>query len=207
MPNLEYPSGWILTVFNGHMLYDGPNRDVFCFFVPFTTDPDMAGIYGPSIINQTSGPQMALNKGFSQFFSDTELTADPILVTSSLSQGLNQDSNIRKLGATIVTAKTEGGASWLDPHPLGEGVLALINLAFDVMEDVSGVYEVAQGQTSQQARSGVAIDKLQTAAQTRSNMRSGWFEKGILTLYQNIISLFVDYVPMNGSIGISRKIR
>ena len=193
-PELQYPGGRILIVANGHLLHDGPNRNGFCMFVPITTDPDIESIYGPSIINHLSDPQMALNKGFSQIFAHADLCADPILAISQLSQSLLQDSDIRKSGSQIVIASSDDMPQWLTPPPLGGEVFSMVAFSSEAMEDVSGVHEVAQGETSTNARSGVAIDKLQASGATRSNLRSDFRDQGMMVVVRNVCSLFLDYV-------------
>lgn len=191
---LKYPSGRIITVCNGMVINDVPNTAGFCMFVPLTTDPSVDSIYGPSVVSHLSGVQFALNKGFSQIVEHTERCSNPTLQISSATQGLNQDSNIRRPGARVVTAETEGGISWVDPPPLGPEVMQLINIALEIFEDISGVYEVSQGNTSPQARSGVAIERLQGAAKTRSNLRLTFTDQGIITVVRNACSLFLDNV-------------
>ena len=190
---LQYPSGRILIECNGNLLYDGHNPAGFCMFVPFTIQPCVDSIYGPSIINQLTGMQMALNKSISQMIEHTERCSNPVLKISALSKSLNQDSDIGQPGSRIVTMENEGGAGWLEPPPLGMEVKDVLGLMIEFMEMVSGIHEVTQGQTGQ-ARSGIAIERLQSAAATRSNFRSINFDQGLKTTARNIVSLFLDFV-------------
>ena len=192
-PMLQYPAGRVLIECNGHLLYDGPNPSAFCLFVPFTVDPSIDTIYGPSIVNQLAGMQIALNKCISQGIEHTERCSNPVLKISSLSKSLNQDSDIGAPGSQIVTMENEGGASWLEPPALGVEVKEILGLMIELMENVSGVHEVSQGETSP-ARSGIAIERLQAAAATRSNLRSINFDQGLKTFARNVCSLFVDNV-------------
>ncbi len=189
---LQYPAGRVLIECNGHLLHDGPNPSGFCMFVPFTVDPSVDAVYGPSIVNQLAGMQMALNKCISQAIEHTERCSNPVLKISSLSKSLNQDSDIGAPGSRIVTMENEGGASWLEPPALGIEVKEILALMIELMENVSGVHEVSQGETSP-ARSGIAIERLQAAAATRSNLRSINFDQGLKTFARNVCSLFVDY--------------
>ena len=189
---LRYPAGRVLIECNGHLLHDGPNPAGFCMFVPFSVDPSVDAVYGPSIINQLAGMQMALNKCISQMIEHTERCSNPVLKISSLSKSLNQDSDIGKPGSRIVTMENEGGAAWLDPPALGIEVKELFAMMIELMENISGVHEVSQGDTSP-ARSGIAIERLQAAAATRSNLRSINFDQGLKTFARNVCSLFLDY--------------
>ena len=190
---LKYPAGRVLIECNGHLLHDGPNPAGFCIFVPFTVDPSVDDVYGPSIVNQLAGMQMALNKCISQAIEHTERCSNPVLKISSLSKALNQDSDIGAPGSRIVTMENEGGAAWMEPPALGVEVKEILALMIELMENVSGVHEVSQGETSP-ARSGIAIERLQAAAATRSNLRSINFDQGLKTFARNVCSLFVDFV-------------
>ena len=190
---LQYPAGRVLTECNGHLLHDGENPSGFCLFIPFTVDPSVDAVYGPSIVNQLAGMQMALNKCISQAIEHTERCSNPVLKISSLSKSLNQDSDIGAPGSRIVTMENEGGAGWMEPPALGVEVKEILALMIELMENVSGVHEVSTGETSP-ARSGIAIERLQAAAATRSNLRSINFDQGLKTFARNICSLFVDNV-------------
>lgn len=190
---LRYPAGRVLIECNGHLLHDGPNPAGFCMFVPFTVDPSVDSVYGPSIINQLAGMQMALNKCISQAIEHTERCSNPVLKISSLSKSLNQDSDIGAPGSRIVTMENEGGAGWMEPPALGIEVKEIMMLMIELMENVSGVHEVSQGETTP-ARSGIAIERLQAAAATRSNLRSINFDQGLKTFARNVCSLFLDFV-------------
>lgn len=191
---LKYPAGRIITVCNGHVLHDGPNTAGFCMFVPLNTDPTIDKIYGPSVVTHLAGVQFAINKGFSQVYEHTERCSNPTLQISSATQGLNQDSDISGPGARIITAETEGGAGWIEPPRLGPEVLQMIQMAIEIAEDISGIYEVTKGNTSPQARSGVAIDKLQGASMTRSNLKLKFVDQGVIITVRNVTSLFLDNV-------------
>ena len=192
--SLKYPNGRVITECNGHVLYDKPNIAGFCMFVPLTTEPDINSIYGPSILNQLSGIQMALNKGYSQVVEHTERCANPILRITSSTMGLNQDSELGKPGSRVIVLNDQEGISYVQAAPLGKEVMEVIVMSSDALEDVSGVYEVSQGDTSPQARSGIAIERLQAAALTRSNLRSVYLDQGLKTVARNICSLFLDFV-------------
>ena len=195
---LQYPSGRVLTECNGHVLYDKPNIAGFCMFVPLTTEPSIDSIYGPSILNQLSGIQMALNKGYSQVVEHTERCSNPILRITSSTIGLNQDSDLGKPGSRVIVLNDQQeGISYVQAASLGKEVMEVIVMSSDSLEDVSGVYEVSQGDTSPQARSGIAIERLQAAALTRSNLRSVYLDQGLKTLARNICSLFLDFVSQD----------
>ena len=190
---LRYPHGRIITICNGHVLYDKPNYAGFCMFVPLTTEPSIKKIYGPSILNQLSGMQMALNKGFSQIYEHSERCANPIKKVSARSVGLNQDTDLSESGATVVVMGDDVGVEYVTPPDLGKEVMEVNVMSNEFMEDVSGVHDPDEGRPSS-ARSGVAIERLQSASLTRSNLRSIDNDQGLKVIARNVSSLFLDFV-------------
>lgn len=196
VPPLRYPHGRVITVCNGVKLYDGPNPLGFFPFVPLATTVDIDGGYIPSEINQCAGAQHELNKRANQITDHTELCANPKLIISRFSQ-IQQDTATNEPGGVWMSYDRENanmGVMWLTPPPLGAEVFASRAQSQQDMEEISGVHEVNRGEAPSNARSGVAIERLQMEGMTRSNMRSLFFDQGIKTLVRNIITLYLDWV-------------
>lgn len=192
---LRFPNGRVITECNGHVLWDSENVAGFCMFIPVTVEPDIKEIYGPSIINQLSGMQMAVNKSYSQIFEHTERCSNPTRKISSTAMNLNQDTDLSRPGATVIVLDdSEQGFDYVEAPQLGPEVTQVFTFSMESMEDTSGVYEVSQGEATPQARSGIAIDKLQTAARTRSNLRMSFLDQSLKELARCISSLFLDNV-------------
>lgn len=189
----QYPNGRVITTCNGYVLHDGANPNGFCMFVPISTSPCANEIYGPSVVNHLAGVQFAVNKSFSQIYEHTERCSNPIMQMSSLTQGLNPDSNLGDPGSRVVTAEGEGGVGYLQPPPLGAEVKDLLLICFQIIEDISGVYEVSKGESAGD-QSGVAIAELKASAQTRTNLRLMNTDQGIKITVRNVCSLFLDNV-------------
>ena len=196
VPPLRYPHGRVITVCNGVKLYDGPNPLGFFPFVPLATTVDIDSIYVPSEINQCAGPQVELNKRSNQITDHTELCANPKLIISRFSQ-IQQDTATNEPGGVWMSYDREHatmGVMWLVPPPLGAEVFASRNQSQQDMDEISGVHEVNRGEAPSNARSGVAIERLQMEGMTRSNMRSLFLDQGIKTLVRYIITLYLDWV-------------
>ena len=192
---LRYPNGRVITECNGHVLWDSENVAGFCVFIPVTVEPDIKEIYGPSIINQLSGMQMAVNKSYSQIFEHTERCSNPTRRISAQAMNLNPDTDLSRPGATVVVLDDhDAGFSYVEAPQLGTEVTQVFTFSMESMEDTSGVYEVSQGEATPQARSGIAIDKLQTAARTRSNLRMSFLDQSLKEIARCIASLFLDFV-------------
>lgn len=192
---LRYPTGRVITECNGHVLWDEENMAGFCMFIPVTVEPDIKEIHGPSLINQLSGMQMAVNKSFSQIFEHTERCANPTRRISLSAMNANQDTDLSRPGATVIVMDDhEQGFSYAEAPPLGGEVVQVLTISMESMENTSGVYEVSQGEATARAPSGIAIEKLQTAARTRSNLRMSFLDQSLKEIARCISSLFLDFV-------------
>ena len=163
-------------------------------FVPLTCEPSIKKIYGPSIINQLVGIQMALNKGFSQIYEHTERVSNPIKKISARSVGINPDTDLSKPGATVTVLGDDEGVSYVEAPTLSPEVYQINILAREFLEYISGIFEVIQGEGTSKARSGVGIERLQNAGLTRTNLRSIDNDQGLKTIARNVCSLFLDFV-------------
>lgn len=196
VPPLKYPHGRVITVCNGRVMFDEPNPLGYFPFIPLCVSADPESLFLPSDINQCAGPQMELNKRRSQVTDHTELCSNPKMVVSRFSQ-IQQETPTNDPGTVIISNDSEGrdmGVKWLVPPPLGREVFELIAMCKQDIDEISGVHEVNRGDVPAQARSGVAIERLQMEGMTRTNMRSLFFDQGIKTLYRCIISSYLDNV-------------
>ena len=196
VPPLEYPHGRVITVANGVVLFDEPNPLGFFPFVPLAVTADPECIYVPSAINQAAGPQQQLNKSRSQITDHADLCANPIKVVSKYSQ-IQQDTATNAPGSVFMSyddRTSDMGVRWLVPPPLGTEVFNSAGMSEQDIDEITGVHEVNSGQAPQNARSGVAIERLQMEGMSRTNMGSMFFDQGIKTLVRNVITCYLDYV-------------
>ena len=194
---LKYPNGRIITVANGRVVYDAPNQLGFFPFVPITERPQVNKIYPKSTVNHMKDPQKELNRRRSQLSDHADLCCNPIMVIDA-SAAVEQDSDIRAPGTKIVTQgfsmAPDGGVRYLTPPPLGREVGEGIVLSQQDMEIISGIHEVSQGDDPEQARSGIAIKELKQSARTRTTWQSDNNDVGLLQVYRNVISMYLDFV-------------
>ena len=192
----KYPNGRILTVCNGRLLYDAPNELGFFPFVPITERPTISQIYPPSTLNHLVQPQREYNRRRSQLSDHAELCCNPIMVISSLA-AVEQDSHINKPGTRIVSMDgqtPDGGIRFIMPPPLGIEVAEGVALSHQDIDEISGMHEVNRGEEPQQARSGVALNILQQSGKTRTSWHSDNNDVGLLQVYRNVISMYLDFV-------------
>jgi hypothetical protein len=73
-------------------------------------------------------------------------------------------------------------------------ILDFVNLLIQSVDMVSGLYDASQGRGSASGASGVAIEGLQTAAQSIVRMEARAFEDFLERLFQQVISLIAQYM-------------
>lgn len=193
---LKYPNGRILTVCNGRLLYDGANALGFFPFVPITERPTIKEVYPPSTINHLIQPQKEYNKRRSQISDHAELCCNPIMVIDH-TVSAEQDSHINKPGTRLTTMNAQspnGGVHFVEPPALGKEVGEGVILAHQDIDEISGMHEVNRGEEPTQARSGVAIQHLQQSGKTRTSWHSDNNDVGLRQVYQNVISMYLDFV-------------
>ena len=193
---LKYPNGRILTICNGRLLYDAPNLLGFFPFVPITERPTISEIYPPSTINHLVEPQREYNTRRSQISDHAELCSNPIKVITAMA-AIEQDSHLNKPGSVLVSMdgqSPDGGIRFLEPPPLGREVGEGVAMAHQDIDEISGMHEVNRGEDPTQARSGIAIQHLQQSGKTRTSMHSDNNDVGLIQVYYNAISMYLDFV-------------
>lgn len=189
---LMYPHGRIITICNRRLLFDGPNPLKFFPFVALSTKMDLERIFGPSMINQIAEVQQELNKRRSQVADHSALTANPMGLASGGS-GLDVNKMKANPGEIHMTFDMDG-FKWVPPPELGREVFESIVMANQDIENISGMEELLMGQEPHRIESGIGIEKVQNAGRTRSNLRSLFFDAGLRTVAENVISMFLDFV-------------
>ena len=192
----RYPNGRIITICNGRVLYDEPNQLGFFPFVPITERPMLTDIYPPSTITHLIQPQKEYNKRRSQLADHAELCCNPIMIISSLA-AIEQDTVANKPGARLVSMdgqSPDGGIRFVVPPPLGDEVGEGVVLSHQDIDEISSMHEINRGEEPQQARSGVALNILQQSGKTRTSWHSDNNDVGLLQVYRNAISMYLDFV-------------
>lgn len=193
---LKYPNGRIITVCNGRVLYDAPNKLGFFPFVPITERPDVDKVYPPSTINHLVSPQREYNKRRSQLSDHAELCANPIMVISNAAS-IEQETHVNRPGARLVTmdaSSPDGGIRFILPPPLGTEVHEGVALSHQDIDEISSMHEINRGEDTGQARSGVALNILQQSGKTRTSWHSDNNDVGLTQVYYNVISMYLDFV-------------
>ena len=193
---LKYPNGRVLTICNGRLLSDEANPLGFFPFVPITERPTVKKIYPPSTIYHLIGPQQEFNKRRSQLSDHAELCSNPIMIISGAA-ALEQDTHVNKPGSRHVSMDTmspDGGIRFLIPPALGEEVVQGAIFSHQDIDEISSMHEVNRGEDTGQARSGVAIQHLQQSGKTRTSWHSDNNDVGLLQVYRNVISMYLDFV-------------
>lgn len=196
IPPLKYPNGRVITICDGKLLYDKPNKFGFNPYVALSMSPNLERIYSPSVVWHCISPQMELNKRRSQIADHASLASNPILVVSQLSN-VNQEDVVGEPGEVIVSMDStspDGGVRWLVPPGLSKEVVeSAISSDVDI-DEISGIAEINRGQKPNQLESGVALDIHQQSTMTIPSMHSAFLDQGVKEALRCVGSLFLDFV-------------
>jgi ribosomal protein L34 len=188
----KYPNGRKIVVANKVLLEDEENPYLDGEF-PFARLVDHIlprEFWGEGEIDQLKGPQQILNKLMSYAMDVIELMGNPVWKNPTGS-GVFSDSIVNRPGLVMdfndgFEPRREQGQ---DVQP---SIFAIFDRMRDVFERISGVNEVTRGVRPQNA-SGVAIENLQEAAQTRIRLKSRNVEAWLTQVGQQFASRILQF--------------
>lgn len=176
----KYPRGRKILIANGILLEDVPNPYKHGKF-PYTKLVDYIEpreFWGMGEVEQLKGPQIMINKIISYMMDTMILMSNPLWMVPTGS-GVETENLINKPGLVVEYSGEER------PHrEQGVNMPAFITQTFDrlvnLFDKISGVHDVSQG-VAPSGASGIAIDLLQEAAQTKLRLKGrnvdGWLTK------------------------------
>lgn len=191
----KYPNGRILACCDDILLYDKPFGyehgrcpyvRFFRYRVPFTND-----FLGEA--DQIKPLNYELNKRKAQTVDIMNLTANPPMVVN-VSSGVNTDKITNEPGLIIpVHMDTRAAIQWLQPPNIPAALFEQIAMVAHDIDEVSGIHDVTKGQRPVGVTSGVAIDTLQEAAQTRLRLAARYLEWSLKAATEIMISIIWQY--------------
>lgn len=188
----KYPNGRKLVIANKALLEDEENpyidgKKPFAKLVDHILPREF---WGEGEVDQLKGPQQILNKLWGYVMDILSLMGNPVW-KNPVGSGVFDESIVNKPG--LVIPFNEGSEPSREP---GMDVQGSIFQAFDRMRDVfdkiSGIHEVSQGVVPA-GTSGVAIDQLQEAAQTKIRLKSRNVEAWLNDVGQQFASRILQF--------------
>lgn len=159
-----HDAGSRLTIYSGNnVLYDGeaPTPDIQYPISLFTTYERGYGIFGMAETSQTIKVQMLLNRLIYRIAHHARLMSNTPWVTNDPTF---QASN--EVGSTLrLMPGTEARRE--PPPPMPNYIFNFLQLIFEKYDTLTGVHDVTRGLRPGSVQSGVGIQQLQEAAQTR----------------------------------------
>ena len=153
-----------LTIYSGNQeLYKGenpmPNNRFPLFHFPMQVDTDT--LWGVAMVEQLMPLQDLINKSRTRIAIHLRFSANPMMHVNRPLEDIKIEP-----GGLIKTGEG-GSANWIIPPVLPKEVFALVDGAKSDMDTISGVREILRGVAPKRTTSGISLEILQQAAQTR----------------------------------------
>lgn len=189
----KYPNGRKIVHANGVLLEDGHNPYIDGKF-PFARCQDhirAREFWGMGEVEQLRGPQDMINKIMSYVMDVLILMGNPIWVVDTAA-GVDTDNIVNAPG--LVIEKNEGTEvrreSGVQLQPF---ILQTFDRLVEVFDKISGINDVSQGAQPSSNSSGIAIERLQEAAQTKLRLKSRNIEAWLTEVGQQHIARILQY--------------
>jgi hypothetical protein len=189
----KFPNGRKIVHANGVLLEDGDNPYIDGKF-PFARAQDhirAREFWGMGEVEQLRGPQDMVNKVMSYVMDVLILMGNPIWVCDT-SSGVDTENLVNAPG--LVVEKNEGTEvrreSGVQLQPF---ILQTLDRLVELFDKISGINDVSQGAQPRSNSSGIAIELLQEAAQTKLRLKSRNIEAWLTEVGQQFVSRILQY--------------
>jgi hypothetical protein len=201
----KWPNGRKVVIANGILLEDGHNPYMHGKF-PYAKLIDHVlprEFWGEGEVKQLAGPQKMLNKLASYVMDILVLTGNPIWVVDT-SSNVDTDLLFNTPGAVVEKSpgsevRREQGVS---AQPF---IMQFYQMMREQLEKISGINEVSQGAESLANSSGVAIDRLQEAAQTKLRAKARHLEHFLKDIGEMMVSNILQFYSIPRIIRITNR--
>jgi len=198
----KYPNGRKIVIANKILCYDEENEYVdgkipFCRLVDHIIPREF---WGEGEVDQLKGPQQMINKLVNYGMDVISLMGNPVWKNPTGS-GVFSDSIVNRPGLVI-----DYNDGYEPRRERGEDIqgslFALLDRLENMFERVSGVNEVSIGAEPRNA-SGIAIDSLREAAQTRIRLKSRNVQAWLTQVGQQMASRLLQFYTIPRVIRIT----
>jgi hypothetical protein len=189
----KYPNGRKIVVANNVLLEDDHNPYIDGEF-PYARMVDHIlprEFWGEGEVEQLKGPQVIINKLISYMMDIFSLTGNPTWLVST-SSGIEAESITNQPG--LVLEHTPGNPPIRQPGVEVQGsMFSTLDRMLEYFDKISGVHDVSRGAAPLNA-SGVAIDSLQEAAQTKLRLKArnmeAWLQRAGQQMQARILQFY-----------------
>lgn len=189
----KFPNGRKIVHANGILLEDGENPYIDGKF-PYARGQDhirAREFWGMGEVEQLRGPQDMINKIISYTMDVLILMGNPIWIVDNDS-GVDTDNVVNQPGLVVeknpdTEVRREQGVN-LQPF-----ILQTYDRLVQAFEQISGVNDVSRGVSPSSNSSGVAIEMLQEATQTKLRLKSRNIEAWLTQVGQQHVARILQY--------------
>jgi hypothetical protein len=188
----KYPNGRKVVIANKVLLEDEENpyidgKKPFARLIDHILPREF---WGEGEVEQLKGPQQIINKLWGYVMDVLDLMGNPVW-KNPVGSGVFDESIVNKPG--LVIPYNEGSEPHREPGIEVQGsVFAAFDRMQQVFDKVSGVNEVSQGAVPS-GMSGIAIEELQEAAQTKIRLKSRNVEAWLTQVGQQFASRILQF--------------
>ena len=190
----KYPNGRMIVVIDDLLAFDGENpyfdgKHPYARLIDYQVPNEFWGI---GEVEQLKSPQKMINRLLSFMMDTVVLMGNPIWVSDVGAIDTDQVTN----QPGLIVEKTPGSDVHREPGVgLPGNFLSVYQLCIDAFDRIFGSGEISQGAAPGGVTSGIALDSLQEAAQTRIRQKARNLEKflnEIGTLYASRVLQFYN---------------
>ena len=191
----KYPFGRIIAKAGDLLLCDKPSiyEHGRCPYVRFFGCPVPGKNYFLSEIDQVISLQLELNKRKSQIIDIMNLTSNPPMIVNIMS-GIKPSKMTNQPGLIIpVSMDVDRAAKWLQVPNIPSHLFISIQDTTNDIADVTGYHDITAGRKPTGITSGVAIEGLQEAAQTRYRQKARYLEYSLKLEAELMLSIIWQF--------------
>jgi hypothetical protein len=164
-----YDTWRVVVVAGGRVLMDEPADNLWAHGGhPYSRLVlwDQSEFWGRSLVEQLIPCQIAINRILAALQQNVELTGNPVFKQST--QGANNRQLIaNKPGQKIPVAAGDSATGWLNPPPIQQAMMQLLQYHLSRMEEISGISGIAKGASPGGRPAQSVVDSLQESVFVR----------------------------------------
>lgn len=188
----KFPDGRHTIVINGLVAVDenNPYKDGKYPYAKYVDYQLPQEFYGMGDVDQLKGPQRMINRAICSFLDNMTYMGNPIWIMDTGAT----DADLLTNAPGLIVEKTPNTELRREPGlPLPAGSAEIYNIGAAAFDRIFGSNEVSQGVRVPGVTSGVAIESLQEAAQTRLRLKARNMEVTLTQIGELFLSRVMQF--------------